>query len=320
MVRFGRRGAAAACAGALLAGGTVAWVAVEAGADDAPAVVLRAGTAEGTVATSQEPPDDAGRGPGPQEPTPSRTPTPTPSPHLTPVPQPRLPTPIPQVDCDEVAANLAAADLPPAPQVATGGDLAPEISISEPRNGLIVYDQELEVSFNWGLVGDLGRLDLVVDGTTVASTESDSADLVWYPWCASEGIHTLTGALTDSDGRVALSDPVIVLVEHRSDPMLLLETDLQGGVLTREDYTRYAIYRYFEPSRVPEQYRLPEEVSVEGELTVEMLDAMRFWDEIDPAVRQELEEYLSPGTYPGPSREPLTPEQIEEALAPFEHG
>jgi len=73
-----------------------------------------------------------------------------------------------------------------------------------------------------------------------------------------------------------------------------LEYDLATGVVTVDDYTRYAIYRWLYPDEVPAEYRLPPEVLEQEdlELTIPMWVAMRYWDHVQPETREELEGFF----------------------------
>lgn len=79
-----------------------------------------------------------------------------------------------------------------------------------------------------------------------------------------------------------------------------LEYDLATGVLTVDDYTRYAVYQWLRPDAVPVEYRLPPEVLEQEdlELTIPLMVGMRFLDHVQPETREEIESAFLPATLP----------------------
>ena len=192
---------------------------------------------------------------------------------------------------------------------------APQVSIDEPLPGSMVGGT-VTVTTSWLATTDLASLDLLVDGEVVATADAEPFDLTWDTTAASDGAHELTVVATDAEDRTGTSEPVGVSVHQGPDPLQTLEDDYTSGAVTPEEYARYAVYRWFEPERVPDEYRVPEGYGT-TDLTPALMAALRDVDSIDPEVRAELQAYLSPQGVEPLSLVPLTPEQIDAALAPY---
>ncbi|MGN8245896.1 hypothetical protein ACTHAM_003025 [Cellulomonas soli] len=101
-------------------------------------------------------------------------------------------------------------------------------------------------------------------------------------------------------------------LETAEDRLLV---DLNSGALSREDYARYLLYRWFEPDRVPARYQVPEGVAA-PELNVVLLDVISMMDTLDPAVAQELNDYLTT-VLGGQESVPFTPEEDQALTEQF---
>jgi hypothetical protein len=190
--------------------------------------------------------------------------------------------------------------------------VAPVVVLDEPRDGATVGGQvTLRASETTG--ADLARVDFLVDGVVVGSVASAPFELVWDATTVADGSHVITAMAVDREGRAVSSVPAEVAVLGASDPALRLEADRANGLLSAEDYARFAVYRWFAPERVPEQYR----PQVDGEvpdLTIPMMAALEGFDALDPAVQAELLALVFPEGAPELPLVPLTPEQFDIAV------
>ncbi len=191
---------------------------------------------------------------------------------------------------------------------------APQVSIDDPLPGTMVSGT-VTVTVSWSALADLASVALLVDGEVVASADEAPFDLTWDTTVSDEGAHDLTVAATDVEDRAGTSEPVAVVVHQGPNPIQTLEDDYTSGEVTPEDYARYAVYRWSEPDRVPEEYRVPEGYGTD--LTEALMVALRDYDTLDADVREELRAYLSPEGVEPLSMVPLTSEEIDAALAPY---
>jgi hypothetical protein len=99
-----------------------------------------------------------------------------------------------------------------------------------------------------------------------------------------------------------------------ASPDAMLERDRANGTLTPEQYARHAIYRWFEPTNVPSQYR-PQQPAETADLTVPLAAAFQNFFELDPVVQAEIQDYLTPGDPRALPQEPLTEEEFDAAVA-----
>ncbi|MGQ9697228.1 MAG: Ig-like domain-containing protein [Armatimonadota bacterium] len=106
----------------------------------------------------------------------------------------------------------------------------PTASMSGPSPGSVVC-AVVEVSADGKDDAAVARLDLLVDGTTVASSTSTPATLRWDTRNHQDGPHTLQVRATDTTGNVGLSSAVQVVVDN-TQPEVRITSPASGAALS----------------------------------------------------------------------------------------
>jgi len=94
----------------------------------------------------------------------------------------------------------------------TGTPGIPTVAINRPGEGPVSGPVEIEVQAAPASGADLARIEVFVDGSSVGSSTSSPARIVWPSAGVLDGTHALTARATDDDGGAATTAPISISV------------------------------------------------------------------------------------------------------------
>lgn len=194
--------------------------------------------------------------------------------------------PAPGDDAESPATSSAA-------EPASGDTTPPVVTLDVPDVGAVLWGAET-LTATVDADAPVASVAFVVDGLTVETSTAAPYEAGWDTTAVGDGDHEVVAVAVDVQGRTGRSAPVRVAVDQGAGAAERLEEDLRGGRVTSAEFARIGLLQALDPSAVVNDRYRPSRPATDP--TAAALSALRDFDRLAPADKDDLRAYLTPET------------------------